>query len=219
MWHWLNGKRRSSAGFPSQGRRGLFRSICEPAICIHQIYLLALAVQKGLCISPAEKSETGTGDLACEMWDLERLYLTLQPLILKMASADLMQMAAWNTQLTIERIFLFKKGKQKQMFGVLQILNGKICNIEAGVVNYREMMTLIACCLFCTYHPLFLKTQGCYLHVSCSQGSISLVGQSRLLNYILLWKRITNSHLCFKIYPSFIQLYQLHYVCLVWGLV
>lgn len=108
--------------------------VSQPHVPTKYIFWLQQC-KKDCAFCPAEKPETGTGDLSCEMWDLERLYLAPQPLILKMASADLMQMAAWNTQLTIDRIFLLKKGKQKQMFSVLRILNGKICNIEAPFRN------------------------------------------------------------------------------------
>lgn len=93
-----------------------------------------------------------------------------------------------------ESLYTKKKGKQKEMFNVFQILIGEIITLgdpsETVAANYREMTTLIICCLCCKYHPLFLKIQGCYLHVCCTQGSVSPVGQHRRLpNYILLWQK------------------------------
>lgn len=162
------------------------------------MYLSALTVQRGRCTVPCREfqhkgKETLPG--GCGTWAGSRWPTPPQPLIFKVTSADFMQMAAWNIQLYTERVFLYqKKRKQKDMFNVFQILIGEIItlgdSLETVAANYREMTTLIICCLCCKYHPLFLKIQGCYLHVCCTQGSISPVGQHRRLpNYILLWQK------------------------------
>lgn len=125
---------RRNDGFPFQGGRELFRSICEPAICAYQMYLSALtAHQRGRCTVPCREfqhkgKETLPG--GCGTWAGSRWPTPPQPLIFKVTSADFMQMEAWNIQLYTERVFLYQeKRKQKEMFNVFHISIGEIITL------------------------------------------------------------------------------------------
>lgn len=102
-------KEGRSVGFPTQGGGKLFRSICKTAICTHQIYLLALAVQRGLCAASCR--ETQNRDRRPCLRDV-RSGKTLPGTSAMDASNGISRFNAdgrLQIQLTIERIFVLKR--------------------------------------------------------------------------------------------------------------